>query len=326
MSELLMQPVVEGKHRAWGAATVGPATAWTILLPDALLEDLSRHLDQDSGYEMLRPTLADRGRWEDWFRRVSWELEQGRGFCLLDRLPLERLGLERAKRMYWLLAQFVGDPFAQNVEGVLIYDVKDTGQDVASGARFSVTNYESSYHTDNSFGDQVLDYVGLLCLSRAVEGGVSQQVSGYSVYQVLQREYPEVLQILCGMFEVDRRGGVRPGEPATVSRPVFAGGGDELLIRYLRYWIEAGHLKAGKPLTADQSEALDILDAVLNRPELRVEFVLQPGQIYLLNNRWTLHNRTAFTDAAEPERRRHLVRLWLRRGTRVPAVLPPVGQ
>lgn len=29
------------------------------------------------------------------------------------------------------------------------------------------------------------------------------------------------------------------------------------------------------------------------------------------NNRWILHNRTAFEDHAEPELRRHYVRLWL---------------
>ncbi len=84
------------------------------------------------------------------------------------------------------------------------------------------------------------------------------------------------------------------------------------MIRYLRYWIEAGHDKVGQPLTAAQRHALDTLDGVLQRPDLRVEFELQPGQIYFINNRWILHNRTAFTDHPEPELRRHLVRLWLR--------------
>ena len=40
-------------------------------------------------------------------------------------------------------------------------------------------------------------------------------------------------------------------------------------------------------------------------------FLVEPGQIYFLNNRWILHNRTAFEDDPEPGRRRHLVRLWL---------------
>jgi alpha-ketoglutarate-dependent taurine dioxygenase len=42
-----------------------------------------------------------------------------------------------------------------------------------------------------------------------------------------------------------------------------------------------------------------------------VEFTLKPGEILFFNNRWLLHNRTSFVDFEEPERRRHLVRLWL---------------
>ena len=53
---------------------------------------------------------------------------------------------------------------------------------------------------------------------------------------------------------------------------------------------------------------------MLNRPALRAEFALEPGQVYFINNRWILHNRTAFEDHPEPERRRHLVRLWLEAG------------
>ena len=44
-------------------------------------------------------------------------------------------------------------------------------QDVRQGARFSVTSTESSFHTDNSFGTTLLDYVGLLCLNAARVGG-----------------------------------------------------------------------------------------------------------------------------------------------------------
>jgi hypothetical protein len=33
--------------------------------------------------------------------------------------------------------------------------------------------------------------------------------------------------------------------------------------------------------------------------------------MFFINNRWILHNRTAFEDDPAPERRRHYVRLWL---------------
>ena len=87
-----------------------------------------------------------------------------------------------------------------------------------------------------------------------------------------------------------------------------------MLYRYLRTWIEAGHDKAGVPLTLEQLRALDALDETLARHDLRVEFMLRPGDMLWVNNRWILHNRTAFEDHTELARRRHYVRLWLRRG------------
>ena len=35
------------------------------------------------------------------------------------------------------------------------------------------------------------------------------------------------------------------------------------------------------------------------------------GDVQLLNNHQIVHSRTAFVDHDEPERRRHLLRLWL---------------
>jgi alpha-ketoglutarate-dependent taurine dioxygenase len=239
------------------------------------------------------------------------DLEHGRGFVVLDRLPVDQLADREAVALYWMIGQLLGVPFAQNVQGTLLYDVRDSGQDVAQGARFSVTSYESSFHTDNSFGDTVLDYVGLLCLATARSGGVSQVVSGAAVVAALGREHPDALETLSRPFHVDRRGGVRDGESPTVLHPVIERAGPEPLFRYLRYWIESGHAKAGEQLAPAQRAALDHLDEVLNRPALRAEFSLEPGQVYFLNNRWVLHNRTALEDHPEPERRRHLVRLWL---------------
>jgi hypothetical protein len=38
---------------------------------------------------------------------------------------------------------------------------------------------------------------------------------------------------------------------------------------------------------------------------------LQPGDVQLLSNHTILHARTEFEDWPEPERRRHLLRLWI---------------
>lgn len=301
--------------RAWRAETVEDPSEWYRPVPDPLLAALETWIADGGPDQPVTDWLLsdeDRLAWSEHLAPAKYDLEFGRGFVILEGLPLAKLSQRDAIASYWLIGQLLGEPFAQNVQGTLLYDVRDTGQDLSAGARFSVTNYESSFHTDNSFGDSILDYVGLLCLKTAKSGGISQNVSGYAVHNTLLEEHPDVLQTLYQPLHVDRRGGFREGEPPTVRRPVIAWDGSEIVVRYLRYWIEVGQEKAGKPLTADERRALDVFDAVLARPELRVEFSLKPGQMYFINNRWILHNRTAFTDHPELERRRHLVRLWLR--------------
>src|SRR5439155_14237161 len=127
---------------------------------------------------------------------------------------------------------------------------------------FSVTSAESSFHTDASFFDELVDYVGLLCLRTARSGGLSQLVDGLAACEELAARDPEALAVLAQPFHVDRRGGSRPGEAPTALFPVLSRDG-AVTYRYLRFWIEAGHEKAGAPLTPAQTAALDALDAVL---------------------------------------------------------------
>jgi alpha-ketoglutarate-dependent taurine dioxygenase len=302
--------------RAWTAATVDRPEAWYHRLSADCLGRLSAKLHNlPQPLTQLRLSAHERSACARDLAPAAEALEQGRGFVVIHGVPTERFNPTQLTALYWLVGQILGEPFEQNVQGTLLYDVRDTGQDLSQGARFSVTSYESSFHTDNSFGAAVVDYVGLLCLKTARSGGTSQVISGRTVYEELRANHPRELAILCSPFHVDRRGGVRQGESATVLRPVIDKQNGALLYRYLRYWIEVGQQKADQPLTAEQIGALDTLDTVMRRPELRVDFDLRPGDMYFLNNRWLLHNRTAFEDHEQLDRKRHLVRLWLQRRT-----------
>jgi hypothetical protein len=42
-----------------------------------------------------------------------------------------------------------------------------------------------------------------------------------------------------------------------------------------------------------------------------VSMQLQPGDMQFVYNHSQLHDRTAFTDWPDPDKRRHLLRLWL---------------
>src|SRR5215471_10863398 len=179
--------------RAWTAKSVDDAVHWYQKLPSELLAALRKELQSlpaEKAITELRLAEPLRRRWSELLADSRRDLEEGRGFVILEGLPIDQLSQREAVVSYWLIGQALGEPFAQNVQGTLLYDVRDTGQDVSAGARFSVTNYESSFHTDNSFGDEILDYVGLLCLQEAKSGGISQNVSGYAALAVLQDEHP----------------------------------------------------------------------------------------------------------------------------------------
>ena len=304
-------------ERAWQASTVDGATAWYYPLSEECLSSFKRVIrdaqrDSRPIIEISRPDRLSNGGGKC-LQPVLDALNSGRGFAIIERVPIEQCSVEEALSMYWLIGQFLGTPMEQNIQGNLLYDVRDTGQNVAQGARFSVTNAESSFHNDNSFGEILPDLVGLLCLHTAKSGGQSQLISGYALHNELLENHPNVLETLYQLFCFDRRGQFKAGESPTSQFPIFHWSEGELILRYLYYYIQVGHERAGKRLTTDQRRALEVVEGLLSREDFRVEFNLQPGQMLFTNNRWILHNRTAFEDYLDPERRRHYVRLWLRR-------------
>jgi hypothetical protein len=89
--------------------------------------------------------------------------------------------------------------------------------------------------------------------------------------------------------------------------PIFAWRGRPEL-RYMRYWIERGHERAGQPLADEDCAALDMLDRELNDSRNVVSFRLCRGDMLFVDNTTIAHARDAFTD--DPAAPRLLVRLW----------------
>ena len=73
-------------------------------------------------------------------------------------------------------------------------------------------------------------------------------------------------------------------------------------------------------LTPEQIELLDLLDELLPDDKFCYSMELDRGDLQLLNNYVVIHSRTNFEDHDEPERKRHLLRLWLSipQGQRLP--------
>ncbi len=75
-----------------------------------------------------------------------------------------------------------------------------------------------------------------------------------------------------------------------------------------------GYQKTGPVLDNAGAQAVEILNSFLPDPAHRHDFWMERGQIQILDNRIIVHGRTPYEDREEPEKRRHLPRLWLRAG------------
>lgn len=246
---------------------------------------------------------------------VRERAQNGPMFAVLDRLPLTEMTRDEAIAVYWLVSSLLSRPVAQKLNGQMFFDVQDTGAKLkpGSGIRPTVTNVDLRFHNDNSYNETPPDYVCLFCLHPAKQGGISQVMSVATVHDALERRFPELMPRLYRPFWYDRHAEHQPDEPTTFAAPIFERGSDGTIkARLALSEIHAGYELRGERLDNETAAALAAVQSVFDQPELHVELNFEAGQIQYVNNRATGHARTEFVDHPEPERKRHLVRLWLR--------------
>jgi len=245
----------------------------------------------------LAPTLA----------RIRRDVLHGRGFALIRGVPVERWTVRQAAVAYWALGTHLGEPCSQNGKGHVLGHVQDLGYDYSQPeARGYQTSARLNYHTDSS------DMVGLLCLKPAKDGGLSSIASSVTCFNEMLRRRPDLAAVLTRPVYRTRWGEIPEGRKPWSEVPVFNPFEDSVVTTYVRSAIRKGQSLPGvPPLTDAQNEAMDMLDALANDPSIHLDMEFRPGDVQLLNNHRILHSRTAYVDFAEPERRRHLLRLWL---------------
>src|ERR1051326_4734650 len=232
----------------------------------------------------------------------------GRGFIVLRGVPVERYSMAEAAAAFLGIGAYFGKPVSQNGKGHILGHVKDLGRSVDDPtARIYQTTHKQTFHTDS------VDIVGLLCLKTAKAGGLSRIVSSISLYNEMFRRRPDLAAVLFGPFCFDRRGEIPAGKKGWYETPIFHWHADQLSVIYgNRYYIHSAQRFPDAPrLSAQQIEALDLFDALANDPSNYLDIEFKPGDIQLIHNHVILHDRTDYEDWPEPERKRHLLRLWL---------------
>jgi hypothetical protein len=262
------------------------------------------------------PTLGPK------LRGLLGELLEGRGFFMLRGFEVDRYSREAQAIAYLGIGSYFGAARSQNAKGHVLGHVKDLGLDINNpNVRYYQTSRKLEYHTDS------VDIVALLCLKTAKAGGESFIASSMTVYNEVLRRRPDLVPAMFEPYPTDRRGEVPEGMQPWFDMPILHWHAGRLSCIYVRQYIESAQKQfpQARRLTAAQVEAMDLIDSLVNDPQVHLSMAFQPGDMQFLHNHQILHSRNDFENWPEPERHRHLLRLWLspREARPLPEIFAP---
>jgi hypothetical protein len=292
---------------AWTNWSLGGADALRVQLRgehfaaiDSLLQGIRRMPTQavtrkDFDHPALNRLLAN----------LFAEIQRGRGAVIVGGLTRERYSDAELERIYWGFCTHWGLAAAQSAFGDRLGRVRNTPVGPRNPtARPYRSDEELRPHTDS------FEIAGYFCLQKAVAGGASEIVSALALHNEILRTRPDLLAPLYRGFPYASSEAANSDRPLTMGAvPVFSYVGGQLSARYVRSQMERAARKLGTPMPDDLIEALDYFDSLSSREDLAVRFLLEPGEMYLVNNFTTLHARASFIDG--PRRKRQLLRMWL---------------
>lgn len=268
---------------------------------DSLLEQ-TRHLPPQSisreqfDHPDLSPFLA----------AVLNTLQNGRGVVLIAGITHDRYSEDDFERVFWGIGTHLGTAVIQSPDGDRLGHVRyvPRGEGNRAGRAYR-GNDELHMHVDTQ------EIVGLMCVQKAKSGGYSALISSLALHNEILRTRPDLLPPLYEGFYFATNEALLTDNPLTPYKvPVFCYV-DGKLSCALKMGPVASAAKLLGGLPEDLAEAMDYVKKLTTSDDLRLTFMLEPGEMLIWNNFTNLHARTAFEDYDEPERKRHLLRLWL---------------
>jgi len=159
------------------------------------------------------------------------------------------------------------------------------------------TNLGLQAHTDNPYRDPVPTIQILYCLENSASGGDSTVVDGFNAAIRLKDKNPDYFNLLskyCARFEYngDKGAHLQSRRPIIELSP----DGEIIAIRF--------NNRSAAPITdvpyddmANYYKAYRTFSDIINDPALAVNFKLNPGECFIVDNTRVLHARTAYSGA-----------------------------
>lgn len=304
----LMEPVEESG--CWYPHDLAGTDVWVYQMSDREIADI---LDATATVEKHGLNVKDITPAEfplqvlsDALADIKAEVMKGRGFALIRGYPLDGHSTYFNTAAFWGVAAHLGTPFSQNGEGHLIGHVTNKGvtMKTATGRGYR-SNEGLGYHADGC------DITGLFCVQTAKSGGQHSICSSVALYNVMLARRPELAEALSFYFYMTRRGEIPKGESKPWFRqPVFSVKDGYFAARGASNTLKRAQLLEGVPKLTDlQIEAVKVYQELARELAINIDF--ERGDMYFCQSHVTLHSRTSFEDWPEPERKRHLLRLWM---------------
>jgi hypothetical protein len=311
-SDTRLQPVTTAA--AWRGDELRERGEWIYRLSDDQVAELEalgkRFLEDDPDLRFVQ--AADYPLDECARALDEWghDCDAGRGFVLVRGLRTQWYSDALSAAIFYLLGLHLGEPMRQNRLGDLLEHVYATSDKTMADptALSAKVRDVLPFHSDSS------DVVGLICLRPSREGGASCLVSGAQIYNEILDRRPDLAPLLFEPFHWDWRRQDHNAPADTYTSPIISiTDGVFSMYAGALYIFTAQGYPGVPPLTPQQVEVLELFDAITYEPGMAIEMDFRPGDIQWLSNYAALHSRTQFVDHPEPQRRRHLLRIWLQR-------------
>ncbi len=296
---------------AWRSSDFQSADDYSFDLTSRHLDAFARALDEvraDSvGLQELRSDHFALPEIADDLASIRQQILHGQGLVLVRGFPISDYSEDEIGMIYWGMGLHFGHGVSQSPMGDRLGYVTDVSRP-GERERGYRSAQELRLHTDAD------DIVGLLCLRQSRSGGLSRLASAPAIHNQIAATRPDLLEPLYNGFRYHWFGEEPPGEPPITDYrvPVFSWVDGCLSMCFLREFIDMAAEDRNEPLSDVEIEALDLFEAIAMREDIMLEFMHEPGNAFFINNYTVLHSRTEFQDWPEQDRRRLLLRLWLK--------------
>ncbi|MFD6882095.1 TauD/TfdA family dioxygenase [Rhodococcus sp. NPDC060084] len=247
------------------------------------------------------------------------DMDGGRGFVLVRGLRTDLYSDALSGAIFFLVGLHIGTPMPQNQLGNLLDHVVATSGRTLDDPEALPSRVRSKleFHSDSS------DVVGLMCLRGAARGGESRLISAAALYNRVLELRPDLAPLMFEDWHWDWYKQDHDAPASTYVSPMisvvdgvfslYAGGS---IILSAQDYLETPRL------TDPQLELLSLITEITEDDALPLDMEFQPGDMQWLLNYAALHSRREYDDHPSIQRRRHLLRLWLRRHDPRPITQP----